>query len=91
MNPYKYRDEKNVTINPDIHDSRLFGHLTVASCPENASIHEHLLCENMTNEELQPVTDTIPVTANDVHFANRFCAACHGFKSNFVFWDLQIQ
>jgi hypothetical protein len=90
MDPYKYRHHKNLTIKSASKTPGLFGHLTVASCPENASTSEHLLCENFFNEELQTLADTLPVTAQDVHFANRFCASCHGVN-NYVFWDLQIQ
>jgi hypothetical protein len=91
MDPYKYRDHKTLTIRSAIKNHGLFGHLTVASCPVNASTSEHSLCENVSNDELQSLADTIPVTAEGVHFANRFCASCHSVKNNYVFWDLHIQ
>ena len=87
MDSYKYLDENSKT---NLYNGQ-YGHITVSFCPKNADIQEKLLCENMTKEELRPVVDTIPVTGNNVHFANKYCASCHGVKSDYVFWDVNIQ
>ena len=87
MESYKYWNENLIN---NLYYGQ-YGHITVSFCPENATIHERSLCENMTNEELRPLVDTIPVTVNNVHFANKYCASCHGVKSDYVFWDVNIE
>jgi hypothetical protein len=89
MDPFRYGN--TVLDKYNLEDVKPYGYITVSSCPENTNIQERLLCENMTDEENRPLIDTIPVTANDVHFANRICASCNDVKNDYEFWDVKIK
>ncbi|XP_072014799.1 scavenger receptor cysteine-rich domain-containing protein DMBT1-like [Amphiura filiformis] len=63
--------------------------LLINRCPDDSSLHLKEACAKSSPDD--PIS-FIPVSVNNVHYKNRFCAICWGYNdTSGQVWDLEVE